>query len=206
MNRRNFLRASADSLPGAEVLQGEEQPAFGAAPEFKNDVEILNFALVLEYFLSQLYREASGLLEGKEARYISQILGDENGHVAALTKTVQTLGGDPARTPGINLRNLLSDRDTFLRNSHKFENLFAGAYLGAARYVKNYDILQAALGIYGVEERHAAITGQLLGLSAEGGVYTGSTGTPIGKDKVLQAVKPFIKGARTASGKAAITS
>ena len=76
-----------------------------------------------------------------------------------------------------------------------FENKGVGAYLGAAGYIKNKAILQAAAGIFGVEARHAAIVGNLLDLHPEGGVYMGAFETGITKAKVLAAVAPFIVGA-----------
>ena len=206
MNRRHFLKGSATVLPAAaalEVLGGSQTLAQGA--QFRDDNDILNYALVLEYFLSQFYRESSGLISGKEARYVSEVAADENGHVAAITQTIQKLGGKPVPTPAINLGNALASRMTFLRAFHRFENLFAGAYLGASRYVTNPEILQAVVGIYGVEERHAAIAGELLGLGAEPGVYTGATGKAIDRAEVIRVVKPYIAGAKSRAAEAAIT-
>jgi hypothetical protein len=53
-------------------------------------------------------------------------------------------------------------------------------------------ILQAAAGIFGVEARHAAVVGNLLGLKAEGGVYMSSFEKGVSKSNVLAAVAPFL--------------
>ncbi len=53
-------------------------------------------------------------------------------------------------------------------------------------------MLQAAAGIFGVEARHAAVVGNLLGLPAEGGVYMGAFEKPIDKATVLKDVTPFL--------------
>ena len=79
------------------------------------------------------------------------------------------------------------------------------AYLGAAGFIKDKAILQAAAGIFGVEARHAAVVGNLLGLEPEGGVYMGATETPLSKDDVLAAAEPFLAGVSSMSGGAAIT-
>ncbi len=67
-------------------------------------------------------------------------------------------------------------------------------------------ILQAAAGILGVEARHAAVVGNLLGLAPEGGVYQGATETALTKDEVLKAVAPFLAADSGAmAGGAAVT-
>ena len=78
-------------------------------------------------------------------------------------------------------------RESFLTTSHTFENVGVGAYLGAAGFIKDKAVLQAAAGIFGVEARHAAVVGNLLGLQAEGGVYMGAFETPITKATVSPA-------------------
>lgn len=204
MDRRTLLKGSA-TLGAAGALSGVASPASAKGGTFGNDIEILNYALVLEYLLSELYRRAIPTLVGKDERYIRSISSDEDGHIAAITQTIQSLGGEPVRTPSLDFGNVLSSRRRFLQTTNKLENLFAGAYLYAAGFVKNPDILQAAAGIYGVEERHAAITGELLGLAAEPGVYTGAFGKPASKNKVLAEVKPFFKGAKATARQAAVT-
>ena len=103
---------------------------------------------------------------------------------------------DPAETP--DLTELTGDafatRTSFLTTAHTFENVGVGAYLGAAGFIKDKAVLQAAAGIFGVEARHAAVIGKVLGLTPEGGVYKGAFETPIAKATVLSAVAPFLTG------------
>lgn len=215
MDRRTFIQGSAALAPAVTALQAALSPA-SAKDEYGSDVEILNFALIAEYFLSQFYREGGPRLAGKEERYITAIGADEDAHIAAITQTIQTLGGAPAQAPAIDYGDALSTREKFLRFALKFENLFAGAYLGAAGAVNNPDILQAAAGIYGTEERHAAIVGDLLGLPVEGGVFEGArsdptgvfqgpTGRPASKNEVLAALKPHLTGGNKAAESVAVT-
>ena len=133
-----------------------------------------------------------GLLSGTEAEYLKQIGADEDAHVAALTSTITKLGGTPVAAPGVDFKDSFSSRASFLQASYTFENTGVSAYLGAAGFIKSKDILQAAAGIFGVEARHAAVVGNLLGLPPEGGVFKGATETPLPKAQVLQAVSPYI--------------
>src|SRR5680860_1074260 len=119
-------------------------------------------------------------------------------------------GGDlristPVEAPGVDFADAFSNRDSYLKTSHTFENLGVQAYLGAAGFIKDKAILQAAAGIFGVEARHAAVVGNLLDLEPEGGVYTGATETPLSKDEVLAAARPVLAGASSMSGGAAVT-
>jgi hypothetical protein len=215
MDRRRFIQRSVALPPAPLALQAALSPA-AAKDEYGSDVEILNFALIAEYFLSQFYREGGPRLAGKERRYIGEIGADEDAHIAAITQTIQNLGGVPAQAPAIDYGDALSSREKFLRFALKFENLFAGAYLGAAGAVNNPDILQAAAGIYGTEERHAAIVGDLLGLPVEGGVFEGArsdpsgvfqgpTGHPATKAEVLAELKPHLVGSKAAAESVAVT-
>ncbi|HEX2236258.1 MAG TPA: hypothetical protein VHK89_08280, partial [Actinomycetota bacterium] len=69
----------------------------------------------------------------------------------------------------------------------------------------NKDILQAAAGIFGTEERHAAIVANLLGLPAEGGVYVGAVDRPETRARVEAAIEPFLVASGAVSEDTAIT-
>jgi len=197
MERRAFLKGTAAVIPttvGLQMLMSRGT-AFAQGSDFKDDVEVLNYALTLEYLESEFYRQGNGanLLSGTEAGYLEQVGADEDAHVAAITKTIEDVGGKPVAAPKVDFGEAFADRASFLKTAHTFENLGVGAYLGAAGFIKEPAILQAAAGIFGVEARHAALVGDLLGLEPEGGVYMGATETPQTKDDVLKAAKPFLK-------------
>jgi len=204
MDRRNFLKGTLIAAPGVALLGPAE--AWAQSKDYGSDVDILNFALIAEYFLSQFYREGGPQMSGKESRYIESISADEDGHIAAITKTIQNLGGTPTQAPAIDFGKAMASRKNFLEFAFKFENIFSGAYLNAAGAIKNKEILQAAAGIFGVEERHAAIVGRLLGRSPTGGVYVGAFSKPVTKAATLRALAPYLKGAKAAAGGAAITT
>jgi len=197
MNRRLFLKSSAAVIPSAVALQMLSGPqwVFAQTADFSDDIEVLNYALTLEYLESEFYKQgnAKNLLEGQEAEYLKQIGADEDAHVSALTQTITKLGGAPAAKPTVDFGTSFASRESYLKTSHTFENLGVSAYLGAAGFIKDKTILQAAAGIFGVEARHAAVVGNLLDLPAEEGVYFGATETPKGKAEVLATAAPFIK-------------
>jgi Ferritin-like domain len=203
MNRRSFITGSLAAAPAVAAFT--PTPVWAQAADYGTDADVLNYALVAEYFLSEFYRRAQVQLSGKEARYIESIGADEDAHIAAITQTIQNLGSTPVQAPAIDYGGALASRESLLKFALRFENLFARAYLGAAPAIRNKEILQAAAGIFGVEERHAAVVAQLLNRRADGGVFVGATDTPAGKGEVLRALKPYLTGAKSETGGAAVT-
>ena len=197
MDRRTFIRGSAGVIPGSMALNMlmNRSLAFAQGTDFTSDVGVLNYALTLEYLESAFYKQgnAKGLLSGTEAEYLKQIGADEDAHVAALTSTITKLGGTPVAAPSVDFKDSFASRNSFLTASNTFENTGVSAYLGAAAFIKSKEILQAAAGIFGVEARHAAVVGNLLGLPPEGGVFKGAAETGLPKPAVLEAVSPYIK-------------
>lgn len=193
--RRDFVRGQVREVPASYALNAlGAKFQLAAAGDFKDDVDVLNYALTLEYLEAAFYEQgnAAGLLTGKAKTYLAKVQADEEAHVTAITATIKKLGGSPVAKPMVNFGKSFSSANTFLTTSHTFENLGVGAYLGAAGFIKDKAVLQAAAGIFGVEARHAAIVGNLLGLKAEGGVYMGATETPKDKATVLAAATPFL--------------
>jgi len=192
---RDLVHANASDVP-AGVALGALNSGFhlASAADFTSDLDVLNYALTLEYLEAEFYRQGNkaNLVEGKEKQYLEQIGADEASHVATLTATIQKLGGTPVGAPAVDFGASFDSRKSYLTTAHVFENKGVGAYLGAAGFIKNKMILQAAAGIFGVEARHAAVVGNLLGLKAEGGVYMGPFETGVSKSNVLAAVAPFL--------------
>src|ERR1700712_2848419 len=195
MSRQDFVRGQLANLSAPQALGAlNNRWALAADGDFANDVDVLNYALTLEYLEAAFYQQgnAAGLLDGVEAQYLASIQADEEYHVKALTDTINKLGGTPVAAPGVDFGAAFADRNSYLTTSVTFENVGVGAYLGAAGYIQDKSILQAAAGIFGVEARHAAVVANLLNLPAEGGVYKGAFETPMSKSDVLTAVTPFL--------------
>jgi len=201
MNRRDIIKGAAAVIPSTIALQMlGTKFAFAEATDFKGPLDVLNYALTLEYLEAEFYRQGNGhdLLDGKAKKYLAAIQKDEEAHVVALKDTIKKLGGDIVGAPKVDFGAAFTSKSSYLTTAYTFENLGVSAYLGAAPSLfKEKDLLQAAASIFGVEARHAAILGSLAGKKAEGGVYHGAFETPASRAKVLQAAGPFIVSAQT---------
>jgi rubrerythrin len=154
------------------------------------DVDILNFALTLEYLEAAFY--ADGLKRAKltgEAKKQAKTFGDqEQEHVDALTATIKKLGGKPVAAPKVAFP--FTDQKSFLKLAQVFEDTGVSAYNGAAPMITSKDVLAAAGSIVQVEARHAGAIRLLIGEDPAPAAFDPT----LSKDQVLKAVKPFVKG------------
>jgi hypothetical protein len=152
------------------------------------DLEIVNYALTLEYLEADFYAKVieSGLFTGAQLNLI-KIIGDhEAQHVEALEGTASQLG-----TPADKLETMfdLQNANQVLTTAAEVENLGAAAYLGQAGRIQDKEILAAAISIHSVEARHASALNSLLGKSA---TPDGAFSKPASMDEVLPKVQPFL--------------
>ncbi len=197
--RRGFLgRAAVGTgavISGEAALQLLTSTRVWAAAA-QGDLDVLNFALTLEYLEADFYKQgnASGIITDAKAKDLFTLIGsDEQAHVQALSDTIKKLGGTPVASPTVKYPDgTFKNFTQFATTAKTFEEVGVGAYLGQAGALTDPALLQAAAGIFGVECRHAALVGKLLGLAPEGGVYKGATETAKTKEEVLAAVKPFL--------------
>ncbi|MEO3402667.1 ferritin-like domain-containing protein [Mucilaginibacter sp. CAU 1740] len=153
--------------------------AYGAAAA-PTVVEVLNYALTLEYLESSFYNmgaASAGLIPAAGASYINTVKDDENQHVAFLKTAITASGGTPVAIPKFDFtagggtgngpfKGLFSNYNLFLKVALAFEDTGVRAYKGQApNLLGNKDILTAALSIHAVEARHASAIRQLLGVS-----------------------------------------
>ena len=127
------------------------------------DVEILNFALTLEYLEAAFYDEALSKagLSGDVKKLATEFGDHEKQHVDALTGAIKKAGGKPVKAPGVQFP--LSDEASFIKLAVTFEDTGVSAYNGAAPMISNMDVLAAAGSIAQVEARHAAAVRSLAG-------------------------------------------
>ena len=166
----------------------------GGGGASKQDIEIVNYALTLEYLEADFYQQVldSGEVKDKKVGEVAmEFAENEQEHVAALMATVEKLGGKPAAKPTTNFDSVLEGGEKMiLETAATVENLGAAAYLGQAGRIKSKEILAAALSIHTVEARHAAVLNSVVGKSI---VPDGAFAKPAAMAEVLMAVKPFIK-------------
>lgn len=162
------------------------------AQEGGGDVEILNFALTLEFLEAAFYEQAleqvGGL--GGEVKEIATTLRDnENEHVDALTATIKDLGGTPTKAPGVDFGDAFGSQRSFLELAQTLEDTGVSAYNGAAPQIESKEVLGAAGSIVQVEARHAAAIRQL----RENPITDGAFDTALQMQEVLDAVQPFVR-------------
>jgi serine-rich repeat adhesion-like glycoprotein len=153
-----------------------------------SDVDILNFALTLEYLESKFYEEAKtrAKASGELKSLVNLLAEDEQQHVEALTATIKQLGGKPVAEPKFDFP--YSGTAGFLKLAQTFEDTGVSAYNGAAPMIKSKEVLAAAGGIVQVEARHAAA----IRLQNTEEPAPAAFDTPLDEKQVLKAVEPFI--------------
>lgn len=193
-DRRNFLKWAGIVGVGAGLAVtgvGVGGRQLAEAQSDENDLEILNYALTLEYLEAEFYKQGldGTVLSGRERDLVEPILEHENAHVSSLTATINKLGGTPVAKPKFKFpEGTFTDKAKFLQTATTFEELGVNAYHGQVTQVKAVPILAAAAAIAGVESRHAAILQDLTG----GNPFPAPVETTKSKDEVLEAAKPFI--------------
>ena len=163
--------------------------ASGVLAQSITDVDILNFALNLEYLEGEFYTVATSgqrlselgiditgrgragdtvggskvSLDDRTGTIASQIAIDEQAHVAFLRTALK---GDAVAKPAINLAALglgFNSQAEFLTVAQIFEDVGVSAYRGAAPLIDSSQILSAAAGIALTEGQHAGILRLLAG-------------------------------------------
>ncbi len=192
--------ASTSTQTGSEPAPSGSSGASGSSGG--GDIDIVNYALTLEYLEAEFYAEAaaSGMIKDKKTLALAKKFGEtEQTHVDTLLATVKDLGGTPAEKPKTAFGKVIEGGpEMILMTAATVENLGAAAYLGAAGLIESKDILAAALSIHSVEARHAAALNELVGRGFKGGgalegsVPDGAFAKPMTMEQVLEQVKPFL--------------
>lgn len=193
VSRQSFIMRGAVAA-GAVYGLGAVSPFVreALAQEGGGDVEILNFALTLEYleaaFYTQALKQTKGL-SGDVKSLAKEIRKNENEHVAALMSTIEDLGGTPVKAPGVDFGNAFANQKSFLKLAQTFEDTGVSAYNGAAPGIESKDVLAAAGSIVQIEARHAAAI-RLLNRKP---ISDGGFDKALDMQAVLDAVKPFVQ-------------
>jgi Ferritin-like domain len=189
MSRSSFILRGALTA-GAVYGAGAVAPFVSSAFAASGDIDILNFALTLEYLETDFYKvKAKSVgLSGPAKKYAALFAEEENAHVQALTKAISAGGGTPAKKPTFVFP--ATNQSSFLKLAYVLENTGVGAYNGAGPSLKNPAYLAAAGSIVQIEARHAAtialITGQKI-------TPDGAFDKPLTKAQVLKKAGPLIK-------------
>jgi hypothetical protein len=181
-NRRRFMQKMgiASAAIGAAATGGMAQSAGPVG-----DVNILNFALNLEFLEAEFYTFATtgqsinqagitttgtgtpGLTAGGSQvtftdnavqAIATELANDERTHVTLLQGAIASLGGLPVAKPAINLNALgfgFATMNSFLTLARIFEDIGVTAYGGAAPLIQSSAILGYAARILATEALHS---------------------------------------------------
>ena len=205
--RRNTMKQFAGlagklALAAVPVaLGGMFKKAYGRGQGIETVVDVLNFALTLEYLEAKFYQLANAgasagtlaIPAGAAQGAIQTIGAHETAHVNFLKTAITGAGGTPVAEPVFDFSagngsgtgpfaGVFTNYALFLAVAQTFEDTGVRAYKGQATdadLVANNDVLQVALRIHSVEARHASHIRQMR--KANGGLV------PAGTD-----VKPWI--------------
>lgn len=190
--RRSFLKTAALIGAGTTLVSATRFDPKAFADATANDLEILNYALTLEYLEAEFYTKgvSGDALSGRALELVQPIRDHEQEHVTVLTQTIKDMGGKPAAKPKFVFpRGTFAGREKFLTTASAFEELGVTAYHGQVPLIDDPEILKAAAAIAGVESRHAAIVADLLG----GNPFPSAFEKTMTMDEVLEAASDFIE-------------
>ena len=182
-----FLAACGSSSDPATADKGGKDPQ---APKGGHDLDIVNFALTLEYVEADFYDEVvdGGLLSGRAGEVVKEIRENEHEHVKALEALARKIDGKPAERPQTQFP-LEGGPRAVLSLAARLEATGAAAYLGQADLIENREVLAAALSIHSIEARHSAELNRLLGWQF---TPDGAFASARGMGEVMDAVRRFI--------------
>jgi rubrerythrin len=210
-SRKRFLKmvggtgaASAFALLLAACGDDDEETAEEVAPEegAGKDLDILNYALTLEFLEAKLYRDVldSGVIKDETLAQLATTFGEhEQEHVDALAATVEQMGGTPAEDPNGDFDSVIDGgAEEVLAVAARVENVGAAAYLNEAGSIQSPEVLAAALSIHTVEGHHAAALNDAAGLEFtgedqfEGSIPDGAFAAPADRATVMKEIEPFL--------------
>ncbi len=157
-----------------------------------SDVDILNYALTLEYLESAYYTEGIKQVKGlaaDELELVKEIRDNEDAHVEALAATVKGLGGTPAAKPTFDFGAAFASPEAFLKVANTLEDAGVSAYNGAGPLISSKEVLAAAGSIVQVEARHAALIRLARGKPPAPQSFDAASTM----DAILKKVAPFIQ-------------
>jgi len=195
--RRSLLRRPAVVAATASVplvLAAASTEAFAAGGLPKQVVDVLNFALTLEYLEAAFYKEGtskSGLIPSKYRSLFRTISAHEAAHVKLLKAALGSAAVEPPAvdfTAGGKYPDVFENFETFATLSATFEDLGVAAYKGQAGNLIGTPVLLTALQIHSVEARHAAAVRPIIGKNGTPDAFD----KPLSKKAVLAAAAPFL--------------
>jgi hypothetical protein len=134
----------------------------------QSDLDVLNYALLLEHLEFAFYRDGISLLNrtqrpGRLYARLVEIRDHEDIHVQKLTSVIESLGGTPVQECTYDFGYKTGGE--FLAIARVLENVGVSAYTGAAYQLQNQALLTAAATIATIEARHASFLNSVNGFN-----------------------------------------
>jgi rubrerythrin len=167
VDRRVFVRTAAGTALGAGIfgLPTVADARISSRSSRRNDLRILNFALLLEHLEAAFYAAALAVNEFERpdvTRFAQTVADHEAQHVAFLQAI---LDGRRVAAPTFDFGDAISPQ-RFLSVAVTLEDTGVGAYLAQAPRLRSRELIRSADRILTVESRHASWARFLLGGSA----------------------------------------
>jgi hypothetical protein len=211
-SRRRFFR-TAGAATGAAAVAGfaaacGEQPPVGITQEKPGEVGnfgpgdggIVNYALLIEHVEGDFYDRAvrEGVGGSRERALFRQVRQNESEHRNALERMADQISRQ-IEAPRTNFDDVF-DRGarSVVAFAGTLENLGAAAYLGQAPFIRDLQVLRAALQIHTVEARQAAALNELAGRGFQGGgrlegsIPNGAFARPMTQREVVRFLQPYL--------------
>ncbi len=193
IGRSSFLMKgvlAAGATYGAFAAGPILRKAFAQDGGSEGDIEILNFALTLEYLETAFYEAAvkEADLSSEVAALAKQFGEQEQEHVDGLTQAIEDLGGKPVEAPKVDFGDAFASEDSFLQTGITFEDLGVSAYNGAGPAITSKELLAVAGQIVQIEGRHAAAVRNAAGEPAAPDAFDPT----LTVEEVTKAVQPFL--------------
>jgi hypothetical protein len=186
-----LLRAALGAAATGGVASATPLVRSALAQSGRIDVEVVQFALLLEQLEADYYRRAlrevpdfssSGRLLAEE------LAANEAQHVEALTQLNGQLGSAAPVMPRFDFGDAFASESAFMELSQTLEDTGVAAYNGAGPLIEENNILTAAGQIVQVEARHAALVRWERGVDIVDSPF--DNGKPM--DEIRRMVTPFV--------------
>jgi len=197
-SRRHFMNRMGSKIATIAAPMAFATVVNKAYAQSAGAIDVLNFALTLEYLEDEFYKAgiaAANLIPATDKAIFAQIGKHETAHVAYLVKALGTKAiAKPTFdfTYGGAFADVFTNYKTFVAVSSALEDTGVRAYKGqAGALIADPTILKVALQVHSVEARHAAIARRLFA------VVNASPTTKAwitGKEPLIAAVAPIYAG------------